>query len=120
MRGNPSAARSSLTLKEGVVINLTFTRSESFAMTAFQNLPPLDDFQKGQDSDMLRMRKRFEEMLDRKLRETMRKYSQYKTAEDENEAYEIWRERREREPKRRKVEPQQPRMPCSACAAHGW
>ena len=62
-----------LTLKEGVVINLTsgkrfkaaskhglpfvaFTRSESFAMTAFKNLPPWDDFQKGQDSDMLRMR----------------------------------------------------------------
>ena len=103
-----------LTLKEGVVINLTsgkrfkaaskhglpfvaFTRSESFAMTAFKNLPPWDDFQKGQDSDMLRMRKRFTEMLDRKHTETMRKYSQFQTAEDENDAYELWRERRERE-----------------------
>ena len=126
-----------LTLKEGVVINLTsgkrfkaaskhglpfvaFTRSESFAMTAFKNLPPWDDFQKGQDSDMLRMRKRFTEMLDRKHTETMRKYSQFQTAEDENDAYEIWRERRERESKRRKLEPQQHRMPCPACAAHGW
>ena len=65
-----------LTLKEGVVINLTsirkvkaasklglpfvaFTLSESFEMTTFKNLPPWDDFQKGQVSDMLRMRKSF-------------------------------------------------------------
>ena len=126
-----------LTLKEGVVINLTsgkrfkaaskhglpfvaFTRSESFEMTAFKNLPPWDDFQKGKDSDMLRMRKRFTDMLDRKHTETMRKYSQFKTAEDENEAYELWRERREREPKRLKVQPQQFRMHCPACAAQWW
>ena len=126
-----------LTLKEGVVINLTsgkrfkaaskhglpfvaFTRSESFAMTAFKNLPPRDDFQKGQNSDMLRMRKRFTDMLDRKHAETLRKYSQLKTAEDENEAYEIWRERRDMEPKHHKVEPRQHRLPCPACAAQGW
>ena len=126
-----------LTLKEGVVIMMrsgkkfkaaskhglpfvAYTRSESFAMTAFKNLPGWDDFQKGQDSDMLRMRKRFTEKLDQKHTETMRKYSKYKTAEDENEAYEIWRERRERDPKRRKVEPEQQRMPCPACDAHAW
>ena len=126
-----------LTLKDGVVINLTsgkrfkaaskhglpfvaFTRSESFAMTAFKNLPPWHDFQKGEESDMLRMRKRFTEMLDRKHTEIMCKHSQFQTAVDENEAYEIWRGRREREPKRRKVEPQQHRMPCPACDAHGW
>ena len=80
-------------------------------MTAFKNLPPWEDFQKGQDSDMLRMRKRFTEMLDRKHTETMRKYSQFQTAEKENDAYEMWRERRERESKRRKVEPQQHGMP---------
>ena len=50
----------------------------------------------------------------------MRKYSQFQTAEDENEAYDMWMERREKEPKRRKVEPQQHRMACPACAAHGW
>ena len=99
---------------------MAFTRSESFVLTAFKNMPPWDDFQKGQDPDMLRMRKIFTEMLDRKHTETMREYSQFKTAEDENEAYEIWRERREMEPKRRKVEPQQHRMPCPACAADGW
>ena len=126
-----------LTLKEGVVINLTsgkrfkaaskhglpfvaFTRSESFAMTAFKNLPPWDDFQKGQNSDMLRMRKRFTDMLDRKHAETLRKYSQLKNAEGENEAYDIWRRHREGDPKRRTVETQQHRMPCPGCAAHGW
>ena len=126
-----------LTLKEGVVINLTsgkrvkaaskhglpfvaFTRSESFAMTAFKNLPPWDDFQKGQDSDMLRMRKRFTEMLDRKHTETMRTYSQFQTAEDENEAYENWLGLRAREPKRHKAEPPAHHRPCPGFAAQGW
>ena len=69
-----------LTIKEGVVIHLNgsqrfrpagkhglpfvaFTRSESFAMTAFKNLPPWHDFLKGRDSDMLRMRNEFIERL---------------------------------------------------------
>ena len=124
-----------LTLKEGVVINLTsgkrfkaaskhglpfvaFTRSESFAMTAFKNLPPWEDFEKGQDSDMLRMRKRFTEMLHRKHTETMRKYSKFQNEEEENEAYEVWKGNCERDFKRRKVEPEQNRMPCPACAEH--
>ena len=126
-----------LTLKEGVVIKLTsgkrfkaaskhglpfvaFTRSESFAMTAFKNLPPWDDFQKGRDSDLLRMRKRFTQMLDRKHTETMRKHSQLKTVQDENEAYERWRDGRDRDPKRQKAEPETHRRPCPACAAQGW
>ena len=69
-----------LTIKEGVVIHLVagkrfhpaathglpfvaWTRSESFAMTAFKNLPPWGDFVKGGDSDMLRMRKGFNKYL---------------------------------------------------------
>ena len=36
-------------------------------------------------------------MLDRKHTETMRKYSQFQTAEDEHEAYEMWRESGQRE-----------------------
>ena len=69
-----------LTVKEGVVIHLVggkrfrpaskhglpfvaFTRSESFAMTAFKNIPPWHDFLKGRDSDMLRMRLAFTKML---------------------------------------------------------
>ena len=71
-----------LTIKEGVVINLAgggkrfrpaskhglpfvvFTRSESFAMTAFKNIPPWQDFLKGRESDMLRMRLDFTAQLD--------------------------------------------------------
>ena len=71
-----------LTLKEGVVIHLVgsrkfrpaakhglpfvaWTRSESFAMTAFKSIPPWLDFVKGRNSDMLRMRQRFVEKLDK-------------------------------------------------------
>ena len=70
-----------LTVKEGVVIHLVgskrfrpaskhglgfvaFTRSESFAMTAFKNIPAWQDFLKGRDSDMLRMRLAFTKKLD--------------------------------------------------------
>ncbi len=70
-----------LTVKEGVVIHLVggkrfrpaskhglpfvaFTRSESFAMTAFKNIPPWQDFVKGRDSHMLRMRLAFTADLD--------------------------------------------------------
>ena len=126
-----------LTLKEGVVIKLTsgkrfkaaskhglpfvaFTRSESFAMTAFKNLPPWDDFQKGRDSEMLRMRKRFTDMLDRKHTETMRKHSHLKSEQAEQEAYERWRDGRDRDPKRQKAAPETHRRPCPACAAQGW
>ena len=125
-----------VTLKEGVVINLTsgkrfkaaskhglpfvaFTRSESFAMTAFKHLPPWDDFQGGQDSDMLRMRKRFTEMLDGKHTDTMRKHLQFWTAEDQNEAYELWR-KCGRRLKHSKIEPPQHRMRCPACEEYGW
>lgn len=76
-----------LTIKEGVVIHLAgsqrfkpaakhglpfvaFTRSESFAMTAFKNLPAWSDFEKGCESDMLRMRQRFTEMLEKKHEDT--------------------------------------------------
>ena len=71
-----------LTIKEGVVIHLVggkrfrpaskhglpfvaFTRSESFAMTAFKDLPPWSDFVKGQASDMLRMRQAFTQRLEK-------------------------------------------------------
>ena len=70
-----------LTVKEGVVIWLVgskrfrpaskhglpfvaFTRSESFAMTAFKNIPAWEDFVKGRQSDMLRMRLAFTRKLD--------------------------------------------------------
>ena len=76
-----------LTIKEGVVIHLVggkrfrpaakhglpfvaWTRSESFAMTAFKNLPPWNDFVKGRDSDMLRMRSAFTAKLQARHEQT--------------------------------------------------
>ena len=80
-------------MKEGVVIHLegsrryrpaskhglafvAFTRSESFAMTAFKNLPPWADFEKGKQSDMLRQRLDFTRYLTDALhRKTMARHS---------------------------------------------
>ena len=94
-----------LTVKEGVVIYLVggkrfrpaskhglpfvaYTRSESFAMTAFKNIPPWGDFVKGRESDMLRMRLAFIEQLDEMHVKTLARHSSMKTREDENEAHE--------------------------------
>ena len=79
-----------------------------------------DDFEKGKDSDMLRMRKRFTGMLDRNHTKTMRKYSKFQNTDEENEAYELWRENRAREPKRHKAEPQHHRRRCPACDTASW
>ena len=78
-----------LTLKEGVVIHLVgskkfrpaakhglpfvaWTRSESFAMTAFKNLPPWSDFVKGRESPTLHMRQAFTDWLEEMHVETMK------------------------------------------------
>ena len=72
-----------LTLPEGVVIKLStgarfkaaakhglpfvaFTRSESFARTAFDNLPSFQEFDKGKDSEMLRIRLDYTRQLDQR------------------------------------------------------
>ena len=119
-----------LTVKEGVVINLAggpkyrpaakhglpyvaWTRSESFAMTAFVNLPSWTDFLKGRESEMLQMRWRHTERLKLLHRRTMAKHSSMKTDEEENLANKRWLEERERMPKRRKRSPC--RMPCPQC-----
>ena len=90
-------------MKEGVVVHLSgsmrfrpapkhglpfvaFTRSESFAMTAFKNLPPWLDFVKGRDSDMLRMRLAFTEKLEVMHTETMSRFSDMKTHTQEKES----------------------------------
>jgi hypothetical protein len=121
-----------LTIKEGVVIHLVggrafrpaakhglpfvaWTRSESFAMTAFKNLPQWSDFVKGKDSDMLQKRKTFTEKLERLHRLTLAKYSSMETETLEDEAWESWRQQQAARPKRRKQEG--PRMPCPACAS---
>ena len=121
-----------LTIKEGVVIHLVggkrfrpaakhglpfvaWTRSESFAMTAFKNLPPWSDFVKGRESDMLRMRQDFTQRLQALHRRTLAKHTALKTKDLEDQAFAEWAERQAGQAKRRKPEP--PRMPCPACAA---
>ena len=121
-----------LTIKEGVVIHLVggkrfrpaakhglpfvaWTRSESFAMTAFKNLPPWSDFVKGRESDMLRMRQDFTQRLQALHRRTLAKHTALKTKDLEDQAFAEWAERQAGQAKRRKPEP--PRMPCPACEA---
>ena len=118
-----------LTVKEGTVLNLNgsrayrlaskpglpfvgFTRSENFAMTAFKNLPPWEDFKKGTSSDMLRARRRFEKKLDAMHRDTMAAWGGVSTAADEEAAFEAWVEVQRQKPKRRKAAG--PKMPCPA------
>ncbi len=84
-------------------------------MTAFKNLPPWNDFVKGRDSDMLRMRSEFNERLWQMHQRTLAKHSTMKTAGQEQDAYERWSERRAQCAKRRKRE--EPRLPCLACAS---
>ena len=119
-----------LTIKEGVVIHLVggkrfrpaakhglpfvaWTRSESFAMTAFKNLPPWSDFVKGRESDMLRMRQAFTQRLQALHRRTLAKHTALKTKDLEDQAFAEWAERQAGQAKRRK--PESPRMRCPAC-----
>ena len=124
-----------LTIKEGVVIHLVgsqrfrpagkhglpfvaFTRSESFAMTAFKNLPPWNDFLKGRDSNMLRMRTNFVDRLQQMHERTLAKHSDMKNKDEEDAAYDVWKTTQENKPKRRK--PAGPLMPCPCCLAKGF
>jgi hypothetical protein len=108
-----------LTIKEGVVIHLVggkrfrpaakhglpfvaFTRSESFAMTAFKNLPPWGDFVKGRESDMLRMRLDFTKRLQALHTRTLASHSDMKTPADEDAAFEEWALKQAQQPKRQK------------------
>ena len=126
-----------LTIKEGVVINLAgsqrfrpagkhglpfvaWTRSESFAMTAFKNLPALSDFVKGRSSAMLRMRRDFTAGLQRLHERTMAEHSHMKTPADEDREYAAWYDAQQeaRRLKKRKEGP--PRMTCPAWEAAGF
>ena len=119
-----------LTLKEGVVINLKgggrfhpasahgkpfvgWTRSESFAMTAFKNLPAWEHFVKGRKSDMLRMRNTFVNDLWEKHRRTMQKHSDMITESDEDRAFEAWKKQSDGNAPATKKEG--PRCPCPEC-----
>ena len=119
-----------LTLKEGIVIHLVggkrfrpgskhglpfvaWTRSENFAMTAFKNLPPWNDFVKGKDSEMLRRRQEFTERLENMHQRTLAKHSSMRTPKDEEEQFEQWRQEREQQTKRQKT--QTVKRTCTAC-----
>ena len=121
-----------LTMPEGVVINLAgsarfrpaakhglpfvaFTRSESFAMTAFKNLPPWSDFRKAKESAMLRMRNAFAAQLDGWHRQTLARHSGMAGPREEEQAQLRWSVDRSRRPKRRRMGP--PRVRCPACDA---
>ena len=119
-----------LTVKEGVVIHLVgskrfrpaakhglpfvaFTRSESFAMTAFKNLPAWQDFVRGRESDMLRMRLAFTAELDKMHTKTLARHSSMKNDVDEMTAYEQWCLAQASSGKRQKKAG--PSMPCPCC-----
>ena len=59
-------------------------------MTAFKNLPPWEDFVRGRDPDMLRMRLEFTRWLDALHRKTMQKHGYFRTAEEEQLAHDNW------------------------------
>ena len=119
-----------LTIKEGVVINLAgskrfhpaakhglpfvaFTRSESFAMTAFKNIPAWNDFVKGKESEMLRSRRAFTERLQKLHERTLAEHSTMGSLEEEEAAQVEWDGEQAQRPKRRKVAG--PLMPCPCC-----
>ena len=91
---------------------VAWTRSESFAMTAFKNLPPWSDFLKGRESDMLRMRKSFTKYLVGLHEQTLAKHSEMKNPKAEDEAYDQWADAQRNKAKRKKAEP---RKTCPAC-----
>ena len=93
---------------------VAWTRSESFAMTAFKNLPPWNDFLKGRDSDMQRMRSALTAKMRALHERTLAKHSAMKTPVHEARAHELWAEQQAGLAKRQKRDG--PRMPCTACA----
>lgn len=68
---------------------VAFTRSESFAMTAFKSVPPWADLVKGLESDMLRQRLDFTQRLQSMNSRTLAKHSNLMTPELEGKAQEV-------------------------------
>ena len=120
-----------LTVKEGVVVHLeggkrfrpaakhglpfvAWTRSESFAMTAFKNLPPWEDFVQGRQSDMLRMRQNVTDRLHGMHARTLATHSELMTPELEERAHQLWTAKQTRRSTGGNAAG--PRVPCPACA----
>ena len=117
-----------LTLPEGVVIKLSsgprfkaaakhglpfvaFTRSESFARTAFHNLPAWDDFAKGAQSEMLRIRQDFTARLEELHAKSVK--SVFRNGKAEEEAFKQWQG--VQQGKRRAKAPAKARCTCPGC-----
>ena len=116
-----------LTIKEGTVIHLVsssrfrpaskhglpfvaFTRPESFAMTAFKNLPAWGAFAKSKGSSMLQMRLAFTQKLVALHERTLAKHSNMSTSLDEEAQQDIWRQQQRKKPRRPGA-----LMPCPVC-----
>ena len=83
-------------------------------MTAFKNLPPWSDFQKGQESDMLRRRNDYIEKLWEYHRKTLKQHSDMATPAAEKAAHDEWVRAKAADTSVMPKEP--PRMPCLECA----
>ena len=95
---------------------VAFTRSENFAMTAFKNLPPIGEFVKGRQSSMLRMRRAFEDKLERMQERTLRQWDEDWTPEKEQELLEEWRAKQAG----KRHTSNGPKMRRLACESAGW
>jgi hypothetical protein len=82
-------------------------------MTAFKNLPPWSDFQKGQESDMLRMRNAYIEKLWECHRKTLKEHSDMDTPAAEEAAHDEWV--RAKAAATSVIPNEPPRMPCPEC-----
>ena len=117
-----------LTLPEGVVIKLSsgprfkaaakhglpfvaFTRSESFARTAFHNLPAWDDFAKGAESEMLRIRLEYTALLEELHAKSVKHV--FRNGKAEEEAFKQWQGAQQG--KRRAKAPAKARCTCPGC-----
>ena len=105
---------------------VAFTRSESFARTAFKNLPPWEDFVKGKKSDMLRMRNSFMEKLNKLHGETLAEHTDMASWDTEKQcwntgpeaaAHEHWDvQQRQQKSKTGVKKPMERPAVCPACA----
>ena len=104
-----------ITAKEGIVVNLNgsarykpagkhglpfvaFTRSESFAMTAFKTLPGFEEFCRGKDSDMLKARQAFIRKLELMHQRTLARHSAMQSGTDEQRAFAAWSKQASKSP----------------------
>ena len=104
-----SGARFKAASKHGLPF-VAFTRSESFARTAFHNLPAWDEFAKGAESEMLRKRLDFTHALEELHAKSVKQV--FRTGKAEEDAFTQWRLH---QGKRRSKSPPKTRCTCPGC-----